>query len=139
MPADDAEHATLPRTDMGWEIFPQGLYDLLCRLHFEYRLPKLYVTENGASFADGPGADGNVHDTRRIDYLRAHFAAAHRAIEAGAPLAGYFVWSLMDNFEWARGYTERFGIVWVDYETQERILKDSALWYKGVIAANAFE
>ncbi|MCB0056706.1 MAG: beta-glucosidase [Caldilineaceae bacterium] len=139
MPADDAEHATLPRTDMGWEIFPQGLYELLCRLHFEYKLPKLYITENGASFADGPGADGQVHDTRRIDYLRAHFDAAHRAMKAGAPLAGYFVWSLMDNFEWARGYTERFGIVWVDYETQERMLKDSALWYKGVIAANAFE
>ncbi len=138
MPADDTEHATLPRTDMGWEIFPQGLYDLLCRLHFEYRLPKLYITENGASFADGPGADGKVHDTRRIEYLRAHFGAAHRAMEAGAPLAGYFVWSLMDNFEWARGYTERFGIVWVDYETQERILKDSALWYKEVIATNAF-
>lgn len=137
MPADDAEHATLARTDMGWEIFPQGLYDLLCRLHFEYKLPKLYITENGASFADCPGADGSIHDARRIEYLRAHFAAAHRAMQAGAPLAGYFVWSLMDNFEWAKGYAERFGIVWVDYTTQERILKDSALWYKQVIATNA--
>jgi beta-glucosidase len=137
MPADDAEHATLECTDMGWEIYPKGLYDLLCRLHFEYQAPKIYVTENGASYADGPSADGRVHDTRRIDYLRAHFIKAHEAMAAGVPLAGYFVWSLMDNFEWAKGYTERFGSVWVDYATQERILKDSALWYKQVIAENA--
>jgi len=95
------------------------------------------VTENGASYADAPGADGKVHDTRRIDYLRAHFVKAHEAMAAGAPLAGYFVWSLMDNFEWAKGYTERFGAVWVDYETQARTLKDSALWYQQVIAENA--
>lgn len=136
-PVDDPEHATLDRTDMGWEIYPQGLYDLLGRLHFEYRAPKLYITENGASFADGPGADGKVHDTRRIDYLRAHFRKAHAAIAAGVPLAGYFVWSLLDNFEWAKGYTERFGIVWVDFTTQQRILKESALWYRQVIAENA--
>jgi beta-glucosidase len=136
-PVDDPEHATLERTDMGWEIYPQGLYDLLCRLHFEYQPAKLYVTENGASYADAPGVDGRVHDTRRIDYLRAHFIKAREAMAAGAPLAGYFVWSLMDNFEWAKGYTERFGSVWVDYETQVRILKDSALWYQQVIADNA--
>jgi beta-glucosidase len=71
--------------------------------------------------------------------LRDHFTAAHRAIENGVPLAGYFIWSLMDNFEWARGYTERFGVVWVDYDTQERIAKDSALWYSDVIKANGFD
>jgi beta-glucosidase len=124
------------RTDMGWDIYPQGLYELLCRLHFGYKLPKLYITENGVSYGDGPGADGQVHDERRIAYLRTHFAAAQRAIAAGVPLAGYFVWSLLDNFEWARGYTQRFGLVYVDYEDQRRIAKDSAHWYSRVIAEN---
>ncbi len=134
VPADEV--ATLPRTDMDWEIYPHGLYSLLCRMHFNYGIPKLYVTENGCSYADGPGEDGAVHDARRTEYLRQHFLAAHRAILAGVPLAGYFVWSFLDNFEWAKGYRDRFGIVWVDYTTQQRILKDSALWYKDVIAAN---
>ena len=119
---------------MGWEVYPQGLYNLLNRLHFEYQMPKLYVTENGCSYSEGPDADGRVADQRRLDYLRDHFAAARQAMQNGVPLAGYFVWSLMDNFEWAKGYTQRFGIVWVDYETQQRIPKDSALWYKEVIA-----
>ena len=136
MPEPARELATLPRTEMDWEVYPDGLYKLLCRLHFDYAAPKLYVTENGCSYADAPDAEGNVHDIRRIEYLRGHFVAAHRAMLAGAPLAGYFVWSLMDNFEWARGYLQRFGMVWVNYETQERILKDSALWFKDVIAAN---
>ena len=120
-------------TEMGWEIYPDGLYHVLCRLHFEYQVPKLYITENGASYSDGPDAEGRVHDTRRVNYLRAHLVAAHRAIQSGVPLAGYFVWSLMDNFEWARGYTQRFGLVWVDFQTQQRIPKDSALWYRDVI------
>lgn len=133
-PAPPAE-----RTEMGWEIYPQGLYDLLARLHFEYRPPRLYVTENGVSYSNGPDAMGRVRDERRIAYLRDHFAAAHRAIAAGAPLAGYMVWSLMDNFEWAFGYAQRFGLIWVDYATQQRLPKDSALWYKAVIAANGVE
>lgn len=137
LPVDDPENAALERTDMGWEVYPKGLYDMLCRLHFEYQPAKIYVTENGASYADAPGVDGKVHDTRRIDYLRNHFIKAHEAMAAGAPLAGYFVWSLMDNFEWAKGYTERFGIVWVDYETQQRIPKESARWFQRVIAENA--
>jgi beta-glucosidase len=123
-------------TDMGWEVYPEGLYETLCRLHFEYRPTKLYVTENGASYGDGPDAAGRVSDERRIAYLRDHLAAAHRAVQAGVPLSGYFVWSLLDNFEWARGYTQRFGLVWVDFQTQQRVLKDSALWYKAVIAKN---
>ena len=125
-------------TEMPWEIFPQGLYEVLMRVHLHYKPRKLYVTENGASFSDGPDAEGRVRDTRRLKYLHDHFAAAHRAIEHGAPLAGYFIWSLFDNFEWGYGYSQRFGSVWVDYETQQRILKDSALWYHDVIVENGF-
>lgn len=135
--ADDPENANLERTEMDWEVYPKGLYDLLCRLHFEYQPAKIYLTENGASYADAPDTCGKVHDMRRIDYLRSHFTKAHEAMAAGAPLAGYFVWSLMDNFEWARGYAQRFGLVWVDYETQQRIVKDSARWFQQVIAENA--
>lgn len=126
------------RTEMGWEVYPDGLYEILNRLHLEYRPRKIYVTENGASYSDGPDADGRIRDDRRVDYLCYHLAAAHRAIQNGVPLAGYFVWSLMDNFEWSRGYTQRFGIVWIDYETQKRIPKDSARWYKETIAQNGF-
>ena len=132
LPIPDTEHADLERTDMGWEIYPNGLYKLLCRLHFQYQVPKLYITENGCSYHDGPGADGKIHDTRRIEYVRRHLLAVHDALQAGAPVGGYFVWSLMDNFEWARGYLERFGVVYVDYETLERIPKDSALWFAEV-------
>jgi len=132
-PAPDSE-----RTEMGWEVYPDGLYDILNRLRFEYQPRKIYVTENGASYSDRPDTDGRVRDHRRVDYLRTHLAAAHRAIQNGVPLAGYFVWSLIDNFEWVKGYTQRFGIVWTDYETQERIPKDSALWYKETIAQNGF-
>lgn len=124
------------RTDINWEVYPEGLYQILNRLYFEYQVPKIYITENGASYADGPDENGRVPDERRRAYLKAHFKAAHRAIRNGVPLAGYFVWSFMDNFEWSYGYSQRFGITWVDYDSQERILKDSALWYKQVIAAN---
>jgi beta-glucosidase len=127
------------RTTMGWEVCPEELYRLLCRIHFEYRPARLYVTENGAAFVDAVSADGRVHDERRVAYLREHFAAAHAAIAAGAPLAGYFVWSFLDNFEWERGYTQRFGIVRVDYDSQKRTPKDSALYLKQVIASNAVE
>ena len=138
-PQTAREAATLERTEMGWEIYPDGFYNLLCRMHFDYQAPKIYVTENGASYSDGPGADGKVHDVKRIDYVRSHLAALQRARAAGAPVAGYFVWSLMDNFEWAEGYSQRFGIVWVDYETQQRTAKDSALWMRDVISQGGFE
>lgn len=126
------------RTDFGWEVYPEGLYNILNRLHFDYQPPKLYITENGASYGIGPDEHGRVKDERRISYLERHFAAAQRAIQNGVPLAGYFVWSLLDNFEWAEGYSQRFGLVWVNYDTQQRILKDSARWYREVIAANGF-
>ncbi len=124
------------RTDIGWEIYPRGLHDVLVRVHADFKPDRVYITENGAAYADGPDTTGRIRDTRRILYLGDHLAQAHRAVQAGVPLAGYFAWSLMDNFEWSKGYSERFGIVWVDFETQRRIPKDSALWYRGVIERN---
>lgn len=125
-------------TEMDWENYPEGLTGILARVYFNYHPLKIYITENGASYSTPPDEKGNVPDELRTAYLRTHFTAAHRAIQAGVPLAGYFVWSLLDNFEWSFGYSQRFGIVWVDYETQKRILKDSAKWYKSVIKKNAF-
>jgi beta-glucosidase len=124
-------------TEMGWEVYPPGLYELLVRLHREYKVPALFVTENGAAFQDQLTSEGRVPDERRLSYLREHLTQAYRAIQEGVPLKGYFVWSLLDNFEWAYGYTKRFGLVYVDYATQRRILKDSALWYRRCIAENA--
>ena len=126
-------------TEMDWEIYPEGLYELLSRLHDDYSPPLIYITENGAAFADEIGSDGEVHDPRRIDYLREHFLQAHRAIGEGIPLAGYFVWTLMDNFEWSFGYSRRFGLVYTDYPTQTRIVKSSGRWYGEVIRNNGVE
>jgi beta-glucosidase len=123
-------------TDMGWEIYPEGLYRLLNRFHFEYQIPKLYITENGCSYMDEPDGDGRIADQRRIEYLEGHLDAVARAIDNGVPVAGYMQWSFMDNFEWALGYQQRFGIVYVDYETQKRYPKDSAFWYRDVIGRN---
>ena len=125
-------------TEMDWENFPDGLTGVLSRIYFEYQPLKIYVTENGASYSTPPDEHGNVHDTHRLDYYRTHIAAVHKAMQAGVPMAGYFAWSLMDNFEWAKGYAQRFGIVWVDFNTQERIIKDSAKWYRDVIKKNGF-
>lgn len=122
-------------TDMGWEVYPQGLTELLLRLQCDYPLPPVYITENGAAYADPPAADGRVHDPARTDYLRRHIGAVADAIAAGVDVRGYFVWSLFDNFEWAFGYSKRFGIVHVDFETQRRTPKDSARWYRDFIAA----
>jgi len=127
----------LPVTDMGWEIQPDGLRRLLVRLHEEYTDAagvSLYVTENGAAFADQVAADGAVHDPDRVEFVHAHLAAVAAAIQAGVPVRGYFYWSLLDNFEWAWGYQKRFGIVRVDYATQERTVKDSGWAYAQVIA-----
>ena len=122
-----------PRTEMGWTVDPTGLREVLLRLHATYPGLPLYVTENGAAYDDAVDADGRVRDGDRIAYLRDHMAAAHEAMRAGADLRGYFVWSLLDNFEWALGYGKRFGLIRVDYDTQRRTLKDSALWYRDVI------
>jgi beta-glucosidase len=116
-------------TDMGWEVFPGGLTELLQRLNADYPLPPVYITENGAAYRDRL-VDGRVADAERIRYLHRHIAAMADALEGGVDVRGYFVWSLLDNFEWADGYTKRFGLVFVDYTTQRRTLKDSALWYR---------
>ncbi len=123
-------------TDMGWEIYPKGLYDLLVRLRLEYSIPRYFITENGAAFPDTISEDGHVHDPMRVNYLHDYLLQVHAAIVEGVPVAGYFVWSLMDNFEWAFGYSKRFGIVYIDYPTQQRIIKDSGYWYRETIAAN---
>ncbi len=132
-------HHTGERTEMGWEVHPESLYDLLGRLHFDYRFPAMYVTENGTACPDQFSDDGHVHDADRISYLQRHLGSAAKAIVAGVPLKGYFVWSLMDNFEWSFGNSMRFGLIYIDYKTQQRIFKDSALWYKRVIAESEVE
>lgn len=120
---------------MGWEIDAPGLVETLRRVHEDYTDLPLYVTENGSAFVDEV-VDGQVDDVDRLGYFDAHLRAAHEAIDAGVPLKGYFAWSLMDNFEWAWGYTKRFGMIHVDYDTQTRIPKSSARWYASVIRRN---
>lgn len=134
-PDPQTVHPSGEFTAMGWEVYPGGLYETLVRVHFDYKFPALYVTENGAAYDDMLEDDGRVHDPQRISYLSRHFAQAARAIDAGVALRGYFVWSLMDNFEWAEGYAKRFGIVYVDYDSLERTPKSSYHWYRDVIAA----
>ena len=125
------DHPHAEKTAMGWEVYAQGLSDMLVRLHKDYEIP-LYVTENGAAYDDVLQGD-SVHDQGRLSYYQRHLEATSVAIEQGADVRGYFAWSLMDNFEWAFGYDKRFGIVHVDYETQERTLKDSAKWYRDFV------
>jgi beta-glucosidase len=120
---------------MDWPIEPAGLSELLVRVSREYPDIPLYITENGAAFDDHL-VDGEVIDHERQAYLDGHLRAAHEAISAGVDLRGYLVWSLLDNFEWAFGYGKRFGIVYVDYPTQRRVPKRSALWYRDVIRRN---
>ncbi|HSJ55070.1 MAG TPA: GH1 family beta-glucosidase [Anaerolineae bacterium] len=117
------------RTEMDWEVYPDGLYEILTRVQADYPFANLYVTENGAAFDDRVGPGEVVDDGRRVAYLQGYVDAAARAVEAGVPLRGYFVWSLMDNFEWAHGFSKRFGLIYVDYDTQQRIVKASGRWY----------
>lgn len=128
----DVEH-----TAVGWIVEPKGFEDLLVRVQNDYAPAAIYVTENGAAFDDPDPVEGRVDDPLRTAYIHGHLHAAHNAIEAGAALKGYFVWSLLDNYEWAQGYSKRFGITYVNYETQERTIKDSGCGYAGVIEANA--
>ncbi len=120
-------------TEMGWEVYPEGLTELLLRLQRDYAVPPLFVTENGGAFKDQL-VDGQVHDIDRRDYIARHIDAVADAMRQGVRMGGYMVWSLMDNFEWASGYEKRFGIVHVDYESQARTLKDSAHWYRDFVA-----
>ncbi|MFM7705724.1 MAG: GH1 family beta-glucosidase [Rubrivivax sp.] len=130
----DNKTSGLPLTEMGWEIYAQGLTDLLLLLHRDYKLPDVLITENGGAFKD-PMLGGRVQDADRIDYLRTHIAAVADARDQGVPMRGYMVWSLMDNFEWSSGYARRFGIVHVDYATQVRTPKESAHWYRSFLQA----
>jgi len=128
-----AEH-----TEMDWEVYPDGLYQLLGRLHFAYGFPAIYITENGAAFRDVVNSEGQVDDPERVSYFRRHLQKVSQAIAIGVPVQGYFAWSLLDNFEWGYGYSKRFGLVYVDYQTQRRIPKSSAKWYAQVIQDNGF-
>ncbi len=125
-------------SEIGWEIYPVGLYDLLKKVDNEYNHPLIYITENGMACKDEVIVDNVVQDDDRLSYLKRYFEAAHRAISEGVNLKGYFVWSLLDNFEWIEGYSKRFGVIRVNYETQERMWKKSAFWYRDVIKANGF-
>jgi len=129
--------ATARTTDMGWEIFPRGIYDILKWLQDDFDNPTVYITENGAEFEDEPAKDGSVHDARRIDFLSDYLQQVHRAVAEGADVRGYFVWSLLDNFEWNHGLAKRFGLVHVDYPSQRRTIKDSGLWYREICRHNA--
>ena len=125
-----------PHTAMGWGVDASGLTDLLVRLHREYPHLPLYITENGASYADLVAANGTVDDAQRTDYVHAHLAAVHDAIEAGVDVRGYYLWTLIDNFEWAWGYSQRFGIVHVDFASGRRTPKASAHWFASAARAN---
>ena len=125
----DVHSGGLELTDMGWEVYPEGLTDLLVRLQHDYPVPPMYVKENGAAFKDRI-VDGRVHDAQRTSYIARHIAAVGEALRRGVRMEGYMVWSLLDNFEWASGYEKRFGIVHVDYASQRRTIKDSGFWYR---------
>jgi beta-glucosidase len=131
IPAADPAQSTA----MGWEVYPHGLTLMLEELTRVYRPPVILITENGAAFDDTWNGNGRVSDPQRVSYLRDHVEAVGAAMAHGAPVAGYFAWSLLDNFEWADGYSKRFGLVYVDFATQRRVLKDSGRWYSGYIAA----
>ena len=131
MPPTEAEV-----TEMGWHVAPDGLRDVLLDLQRDYSPAEIVISENGAAYRDLVGADGQVRDASRQSYLARHIAAAADALESGVPVTGYYVWSLLDNFEWSYGYTRRFGLVHVDFSTQRRTVKQSGRWYQGLVAQN---
>ncbi len=135
----DAQTPNTEHTEMGWEIFPFGLYETILRAYYTYKPNEIIISENGASYSDGPDEAGRVRDERRIAYLQSHIQAIGRSIQAGVPVTGYYVWSLMDNFEWAFGYAQRFGLIYVDYKTLKRTPKDSATWYGKVASKNSLD
>ena len=121
---------------MEWHVAPDGLRDVLLDLNTTYAPREIVITENGAAYPDGVEADGRVRDDDRLTYLARHVAAAGEALAAGVPLTGYYVWSLLDNYEWSLGYSRRFGVIRVDFDTQRRTPKDSGRWYRHLLAAN---
>jgi beta-glucosidase len=135
-----------PKTDIGWEVWPKAMYDMVTRITRDYNRPVIEITESGCSYNDGPNNDGPskdgpdvsgaVHDSRRIAYHREYLAALGQAMAEGADVRGYHAWSLLDNFEWAEGFSQRFGLTYVDFKTQQRTIKDSGKWYGRVAAEN---
>ncbi len=128
-----------PRTDFGWEVWPDALHTMLVRVTKDYGRVPIEITENGCSYGDGPGPDGKVRDQRRIDFYRGYLGALARAIADGADVRGYHAWTLLDNFEWGEGFAQRFGLTWVDFATCERTLKQSGAWYGRVAAENGLD
>ena len=128
-----------PRTEFGWEVWPEALYDMVMRVTRDYARPVIEITENGCAYGDAPDEDGVVRDERRIEFYRGYLRALGRAIRDGADVRGYHAWSLLDNFEWAEGFAQRFGLVWVDFDTGERTIKDSARWYAQVAATGGVD
>ncbi|HEY3971836.1 MAG TPA: GH1 family beta-glucosidase [Candidatus Sulfotelmatobacter sp.] len=124
------------KTDIGWEVWPKALYDMVMRLTRDYNRPAIEITESGCSYNDGPDASGVIHDSRRIAYHHQYLAALGQAMAEGADVRGYNAWSLLDNFEWAAGYGQRFGLTYVDFKTQQRTIKDSGRWYAKVASEN---
>ena len=128
-----------PKTAFGWEVWPAALYQMIMRVHRDYELP-IYVTENGCSYPTAPDVDGRVRDQERIDFYKGYIGQVARAIDEGADVRGYYAWTLIDNFEWGMGYSQRFGIVYVDFENeQKRFVKDSGYWYRDLISAGEIE
>jgi beta-glucosidase len=126
-----------PKTDIGWDIFPQGFYEILIRMRREVGPLPIEITENGAAYNTAPDSQGRIHDAARIDYLRSHLQALSGAIRDGVPVRAYHCWALMDNFEWAEGYSQRFGLTYVDFSNGlKRTVKESGHWYAGVARTN---
>jgi beta-glucosidase len=127
-----------PITYNGWEVWPKGIYDIVTQIAHEYPQP-IEILENGCSYSDGPESDGSVPDARRIAFHRSHLVELARAIRNGAPVRAYHAWSLLDNFEWSEGYSQRFGLTWVDFHDQRRIIKNSGHWYGRVAGSNRLD
>jgi beta-glucosidase len=125
-----------PKTDFAWEVWPKALYDMVMRITRDYNRPAIEITESGCAYNDGPDANGEIHDGRRTDYHRQYLSALAQGIADGADVRGYHAWSLLDNFEWAEGFSQRFGLAYVDFKTQKRTIKDSGKWYGKVAAEN---
>lgn len=134
-----AELSLFEYTEMGWPVRPLGLHEHLLRIKANFRPIDIFITDNGSAWQDVLGPDGRIKDEKHGKYLVDHLCQVHRAIEAGVPVKGYFVWSFLDNFEWGYGYRPRFGLVYTEYASQKRHIKDSGFLYRGIIAANGLD